>query len=374
MPKKNILEFANAYIYEETFIFFKKIMSFIIFQKFPQPMRINPNFKNLSKLRIIQKDLVHFQGFPEEIYDTEILSSPEYFGQYGTIKKICLVPKKPSDAYYSCYITFETEEQAAYCILAVDSIKIKNKLVRAFFGTTKYCNNFLKGYPCLNKTCKFMHHFADKNEDIVINDIKFGYSEHINLAKKIINFGSAKSFDYIKKNYNDKIKHILPDIRNIYSIQHINDKNKNHRRKSSSSSNNSTGDSENNSSNSFNCNMKELQEFIKELSDDDFIESDGMIKFDFKNDKIINREKEENKNDNDNKDIEEIKVKSISFFENDNIHKLINGLLKRKSIFRQFENFESGKSLINRFENDFCKKMFNISKDNEINNIINSFF
>ena len=90
--------------------------------------------------------------------------------------------------------------------------------------------------------------------------------------------------------------------------------------------------------------MKELQEFIKELSDDDFIESDGMIKFDFKNDKIINREIEENKNDNDNKDIEEIKVKSISFFENDNIHKLVNGLLKRKSIFRQFENFESGKS------------------------------
>ena len=117
-------------------------MSFIILQKFPHQMRINPNFKNLSKLRIIQKDLVHFQGFPEEIYDTKILSSPEYFGQYGTIKKICLVPKKETDTYYSCYITFETEEQAAYCILAVDSIKIKNKLVRAFFGTTKYCNNF----------------------------------------------------------------------------------------------------------------------------------------------------------------------------------------------------------------------------------------
>jgi len=344
-------------------------MSFIFIQNFPQPMRTNPNFKNLSKLRIIQKDLVHFQGFPKEIYDTKILSSPEYFGQYGTIKKICLVPKKETDTYYSCYITFETEEQAAYCILAVDSIKIKNKLVRAFFGTTKYCNNFLKGYPCLNKNCKFMHYFADKNNDIVINDIKFGYSEHINLAKKIIDFGSKKSFNYIKQNYNDKIKHILPDIRNIYSIQHINDKNKNHRRKTSSSSNNSTGDSENNSSNSFNLNMNEIQEFLKDFSDDDFIENENMIKFDFKDDILIEKKKEENNNN-----IEKTKEKSISFFDNNNIHKLVDGLLKRKSFFRQFENFESGKLLINQFENDFCKKMFNISKGNEINNIINSFF
>ena len=144
-------------------------MSLIYFHHLPNIPPISTiisrpsDFKNLSKLRIIQKNLVHIQGFPEELHDIKILSSPEYFGQYGVIKKICLVPKKASVDYYSCYITFETEEQAAYCILAVDSIKIKNKLVRAFFGTTKYCNNFLKGYNCFNKNCKFMHHFADKN-------------------------------------------------------------------------------------------------------------------------------------------------------------------------------------------------------------------
>ena len=337
-------------------------MSFIFIQKMPHLVRPNPNFNNLSKLRIIQKDLVHFQGYPEEMNDIKLLSSPEYFGQYGTIKKICLVPKKETDSYYSCYITFETEEQAAYCILAVDSIKIKNKLVRAFFGTTKYCNNFIKGYVCLNKKCKFMHHFADKNNDIVINDIKFGYSEHINLAKKIIGFGSLKSYNYIRENYNDEIDHKLPDIRNIYSIKHINDKNKNHRRKSSSSSNNSTGDSENISSNSFNNNIQEIQEFIKELSDDDFTEKE--TKLDFKYEEKNKKKEEEHKNEENKKLI----------FENENIHKLIDGLLKRKSFYKKFENFESCKTIINQFENDFCKKMYNMSKDNEINNIINSFF
>ena len=342
-------------------------MSFILVQHMSYPIGMNPNFKNLSKMRIIQKDLVHFQGFPEEMNDVNILSSPEYFGQYGTIKKICLVPKKEPNSYYSCYITFSSEEEAAYCILAVDSIKIKNKLVRAFFGTTKYCNNFLKGFMCLNKNCKFMHNFADKN-DIVINDIKFGYSEHINLAKKIIGFGSLKSFNYIKQNYNDKIKHILPDIRNIYSIQHINDKNKNHRRKSSSSSNNSTGSSENNSSNSLNSftnNIPDFNEFIKELSKDDYIEEEeDDFKYNFEEEKSIKKEEENIKED----------INKKSFFENENVHKLIDGLLKRKTFFRRFENFESGKNLLKQFENDFCKNMFNISKDNEINNIINSFF
>ena len=342
-------------------------MSFVLFHQMSYPIGMNPNFKNLSKMRIIQKDLVHFQGFPEEMNNINVLSSPEYFGQYGKIKKICLVPKKEPNDYYSCYITFSSEEEAAYCILAVDSIKIKNKLVRAFFGTTKYCNNFLKGFMCLNKNCKFMHNFADKN-DIVINDIKFGYSEHINLAKKIIGFGSLKSFNYIKQNYNGKIKHILPDIRNIYSIQHINDKNKNHRRKSSSSSNNSTGSSENNSSNSLNSlnnNIPDFNEFIKELSKDDYIEEENDdIKYNFEEEKSIKKEEENIKED----------INKKSFFENENVHKLINGILKRKTFFRRFENFESGKKLLKQFENDFCKNMFNISKDNEINNIINSFF
>ena len=45
----------------------------------------------LSKCRIIQKNLVHFYGFPDYLYKKEILISPEYFGQYGVITKIILV-------------------------------------------------------------------------------------------------------------------------------------------------------------------------------------------------------------------------------------------------------------------------------------------
>ena len=48
----------------------------------------------LSKQRIIQKNLVHLQGFPDSMYNENLLLSPEYLGQYGSIKKIYLVSKE----------------------------------------------------------------------------------------------------------------------------------------------------------------------------------------------------------------------------------------------------------------------------------------
>ena len=72
--------------------------------------------KQLSKQRIIQKNLVHFQGFPDRLYNKELLCSNEYFGQYGQISKIFLtnkIDKKTEEKLNSAYLTFSTPEQAA---------------------------------------------------------------------------------------------------------------------------------------------------------------------------------------------------------------------------------------------------------------------
>lgn len=159
--------------------------------------------KKFSKQRIIQKNLVHFQGFPDRLYSKEILASEEYFGQYGLISKIILtnkIERKTNKRSNSAYITFYSYEQAAYAILSVDSIKIDDMLVRAFFGTTKYCNHFLNNFRCFNsEKCMFLHEIADPS-DIITEDSKFGYSEHIKLAKKIIGFGSLQSQIYVRNN------------------------------------------------------------------------------------------------------------------------------------------------------------------------------
>ena len=83
------------------------------------------DFKVLSKLRIIQKNLVHVQGFPDSIADKNLLSQPEYFGQFGKICKLVIVSKEDEVSKKksnSAYITFSCKEEAAYSILAIDSI------------------------------------------------------------------------------------------------------------------------------------------------------------------------------------------------------------------------------------------------------------
>ena len=186
---------------------------------------------NLSQCRIIQKRLVHFQNFPDYLYNKQILSLYQYFGQYGVIKKIILIKKddpKTNKKINSAYISFSSKMQAAYCILAVDSIKLNEQLVRAFFGTSKYCNHFLNNEecPCEDK-CIFLHNMANKKE-IIDDNKKFGYSDHIKLAKKIISFGSFRSKKYVEKNKSSVLT-ILPNIESIYSKENIIIKTINHR-------------------------------------------------------------------------------------------------------------------------------------------------
>ena len=186
---------------------------------------------NLSQIRIIQKKLVHFQNFPENLYNKQILSSYQYFGQYGKITKITLMQKtdsKTNKLLNSAYIAFDSKIQAAYCILAVDSIKINGELVRAFFGTTKYCNHFLNNEECpCEEKCIFLHNIANK-KNIIGDEKKFGYSDHIKLAKKIVTFGSLKSKKYVEKN-KSTISTILPNMVSIYSKEYIMMKTINHR-------------------------------------------------------------------------------------------------------------------------------------------------
>ena len=111
----------------------------------------------LKKLRIIKQNLIHVQGLPKYLVNVNILKSRKYFGQYGTIKNIIISKKinqENNKEVYSVYITYKNNIEAACAILCVDSLLIFGKIIRAFFGTTKYCNYFLNNKTCPNlKKC-----------------------------------------------------------------------------------------------------------------------------------------------------------------------------------------------------------------------------
>ena len=336
----------------------------------------------LSKQRIIQRNLVHFQGFPDRLYNKELLFSQEYFGQYGNITKIILTNKMDkitNNKLNSAYITFSKSEEAAYTILSVDSIKIDNQLVRAFFGTTKYCNHFLNNFKCFNsERCMFLHYIVNK-DDIILDNSKFGYSEHIKLAKKIIGFGSIQSQLYVI-NHSKNIKSILPSIVTIYHKDDILIKTKNHRRKRSNGRdssinnfnnfeiNNRTRSSSNNSNS--NRNSDEEKKDIDKKNEISFINNISII-----NDKNINnlfKARNESRfnfvnniNNNRNNNIDYNRNNFIEITQN-----LVDELSLRLSFFIQFDKNIS----LSEVEYDFCNKLFIKSKNDELKKIIENSF
>ena len=80
-----------------------------------------------------------------------------------------------------------------YVLLCVDSLLIEDKIVRAFYGTTKYCNYFLNSTTCQNRNkCIFLHKIVTDEDIIINNDTKFSYDHHLNLAKRILNLYNIK--------------------------------------------------------------------------------------------------------------------------------------------------------------------------------------
>ena len=132
---------------------------------------------DLSESRIITKNLVYVIGLSASLANKDKLIKYEYFGQYGTIIKIVVNKNKaynqntPHGPCYSAYVKYSKPNEASIAILSLDETSIDYHLIKASFGTTKYCSYFLKGCECTNKDCVFLHSFADENEIIKRGDL-----------------------------------------------------------------------------------------------------------------------------------------------------------------------------------------------------------
>jgi hypothetical protein len=48
------------------------------------------------------------------------------------------------------------------------------KTIKACFGTTKYCNAFLKGVPCNNHDCLYLHDIGKKQQGTLLAGMPAG--------------------------------------------------------------------------------------------------------------------------------------------------------------------------------------------------------
>ena len=120
---------------------------------------------------------------------------------------------------YSAYITYSKEREAALAILCVDSLMIKGKIIRAFFGTTKYCSYFLNNSKCQNlEKCFFLHQLANDDDIILDSERDFTYNQHLNLSKKILKLSSPEDIEILRKMEKPK-KNVFPPVEYIFMIE-----------------------------------------------------------------------------------------------------------------------------------------------------------
>ncbi|CAK58787.1 unnamed protein product (macronuclear) [Paramecium tetraurelia] len=169
----------------------------------------------LAEIRIICKNLIYVIGLAPNIAKEDQLKKLEYFGQYGQIQKLIVIQSNTfNPPSHAAYITYRNEQEASLAIL-VNIINIYLQ-VKASFGTTKYCTNFLKGQQCKIKDCVYLHqHPKDKDSTQVLKKEEMNNSKWLFSYSQKLAQANFKKF-YTKINYKNALqKSVFPTTQNI---------------------------------------------------------------------------------------------------------------------------------------------------------------
>ncbi|KAK9677912.1 hypothetical protein RND81_11G175700 [Saponaria officinalis] len=138
--------------------------------------------KQLTSVRVIQRNLVYIVGLPLNLADEDLLQRKEYFGQYGKVLKVSIsrtsagtIQQFPNNTC-SVYITYAREDEAVRCIQSVHAFILDGRPLRACFGTTKYCHAWLRNVPCSNPDCLYLHEIGSEEDSFTKDEIISAYS------------------------------------------------------------------------------------------------------------------------------------------------------------------------------------------------------
>ena len=318
--------------------------------------RDKQDMDELSDARIITKNLVYIIGLSSNIANKEKLNKYEYLGQYGSIVKIVVNKNKaynqnsPHGPSYSAYVTFSKPSEASIAILSLDDKMIDNHIIRASFGTTKYCSFFLKGIDCTNKECLFLHKWADENDIIKRGDLisnKAIFTQQHNYAKKIADISNPEVKAKILSSKKGKTVFPSPEI--IYRRISVMEKEKNN---SKNKKNSASKENKNNKENNEKGGNK--NEYINNKNKSNIEEESGDYDYD-----------DEEEEEDDDEEYENEEDKSTNTHEEKNVKTKNNNLIANN---KNQQNLKNKKIYVKNEKSrfDFCEK----NNEENNNNII----
>lgn len=72
------------------------------------------------------------------------------------------------------YVTYSRKEDAAACIKSIDGTVHEGRVLRASYGTTKYCTFFLRGLVCQNPGCMYLHEPGEEADSYTKEEMAAG--------------------------------------------------------------------------------------------------------------------------------------------------------------------------------------------------------
>ncbi|KAK8550956.1 hypothetical protein V6N12_039634 [Hibiscus sabdariffa] len=121
--------------------------------------------RQLSSVRVIQRNLVYIVGLPINLADEDLLQQRQYLVNMQFPNNSC-----------SVYITYSKEEEAIRCIRSIHGYVLDGKPLKACFGTTKYCHAWLRNAPCSNPDCLYLHEIGSQEDSFTKDEIISAYT------------------------------------------------------------------------------------------------------------------------------------------------------------------------------------------------------
>ncbi|KAI9272484.1 hypothetical protein BY458DRAFT_474320 [Sporodiniella umbellata] len=143
------------------------------------------NRRHLANMRVVQKNLVYIIGLHPKLATEETVRSNDYFGQFGKIAKIVINKRQVAPTSHAngatsmqpsaaVYVTYARKDDAAKAIHAVDGSVMAGRVLRASYGTTKYCTYYLRNMSCPNPSCLYLHEPGEDADTISKEELATG--------------------------------------------------------------------------------------------------------------------------------------------------------------------------------------------------------
>ncbi|KAM3586527.1 transcriptional repressor general negative regulator of transcription subunit 4 [Umbelopsis sp. WA50703] len=140
----------------------------------------------------------------------------EIFRQFGKVSKIVISKRHAMHQYeddqqsiVGIYVTYNRKEDAAKAIGSLDGTTKDDNVLRASYGTTKYCTYYLSHMACPNPSCMYLHEPGEESDSYNKENLSIGKQQLAEVQSKPTSASVLSTSNTRKSGVKDASKTLL---------------------------------------------------------------------------------------------------------------------------------------------------------------------